>query len=147
MVRSSRSTGGTPASPGGHGCHVVAPLDAETGFDEVRALARDLADRLAAEEPDRLTTEQRKPARGNRIFLDTTRNAYGQTAIAPYSLRSRRQAPVPTPIELDELARTTPDRYHLGNIRRRLAAKPDPWANIAASATAAPTCVPTRPPA
>jgi bifunctional non-homologous end joining protein LigD len=75
---------------GGNGYHVVAPLDRATGFDEVRDLVRDLADVLATREPDTLTTQQRKVKRGNRIFLDTNRNAYGQTAIAPYSPRPPR---------------------------------------------------------
>ncbi|MFP5071928.1 hypothetical protein ACLFMI_19970 [Pseudonocardia nantongensis] len=46
-----------------------------------------MAERLAADDPDALTVEQRIAARGNRIFLDTDRNAYAQTAIALDELR------------------------------------------------------------
>ena len=118
---------------GGSGYHVVAPLDRSAGFDEVRALARALADRLAADAPDALTTEQRIDARRGRIFLDTNRNAYGQTAVTPYSPRARPGAPVATPIELDELGKVRPDGYDLRSIRRRLAQKDDPWAGLHAS--------------
>ena len=122
---------------GGTGYHVVAPLDRSAGFDEVRTLARDIAAHLAAADPDNLTTEQRKAKRGSRIFLDVNRNAYGQTAVAPYSPRARHGAPVATPIGFDELGRVEPDGYDLTSVRRRLARKDDPWAGIAAHAAAA----------
>lgn len=115
---------------GGRGFHIVAPLDGKSDYELVRPLARELARRLAETAPDKLTTEQRKDQRGERIFLDVNRNAYGQTAVTPYSLRSRPGAPVATPIDLDELGRVTPDKYTLRNIRRRLAGKADPWADI-----------------
>lgn len=115
---------------GGRGFHVVAPLDASQDDTVVRQTARQLADHVAAREPDRLTTEQRKAQRGDRIFLDTNRNSYGQTAVAPYSLRARPGAPVATPIEWDELPKTTPGKYGLRNLTRRLARKPDPWRDM-----------------
>ena len=61
---------------GSRGYHVVAPLDRTAGFDDVRGLARAVAERLAAAAPDALTTEQRIAKRGNRIYLDVGRNAY-----------------------------------------------------------------------
>ncbi|MFP5070732.1 non-homologous end-joining DNA ligase [Pseudonocardia nantongensis] len=115
---------------GSSGYHVVAPLERGEGFDEVRALARAVADRLAAADPDRLTVEQRVAARGNRIFLDTNRNAYAQTAIAPYSPRARPEPTVATPIEFPELGKVRPDGYDLAGVLRRLARKDDPWADI-----------------
>jgi bifunctional non-homologous end joining protein LigD len=115
---------------GGRGFHVVAALDGSEDFDYVRDLAQDLADRLVAAEPDQLTTAARKERRGNRIYLDVNRNAYGQTFIAPYSLRSRPGAPVATPLDWSELGRATPDRYRPPAIRRRLGRKADPWETI-----------------
>ena len=90
----------------------------------------DMADHLAEQDPDLLTTAPRKDRRGDRIFLDVNRNAYGQTSVAPYSLRSRPGAPVATPLDWSELGRATPDRYDPRRIRRRLARKADPWAAI-----------------
>jgi bifunctional non-homologous end joining protein LigD len=115
---------------GGKGFHVVAALDGRDDYELVRGLARDIATQLAEDDPDLVTTEQRKARRGKRIFLDTARNAYGQTAIAPYSLRARPAAPVATPIEWSELGNVEPGSYHIGNIRRRLAHKSDPWADL-----------------
>jgi bifunctional non-homologous end joining protein LigD len=115
---------------GGKGFHVAAALRGERGFDEVRAGIRELAEQAVREEPERLTVEQRKNKRGDRIFLDTNRNAYGQTMIAPYSLRARRGAPAATPLDLDELGRVGPQSYGLANMARRLAQKDDPWAGL-----------------
>ncbi len=113
---------------GSRGLHVVVPLDCESDFDEVRAFARSLAERLATEHSDRLTVEQRKNQRRGRIFIDYLRNAYGQTVVASYSIRAKPGAPIATPIAWSEL---TPDlrsdRYTIDNIFRRLGRTDDPW--------------------
>lgn len=114
---------------GSRGLHVVAPLDRQIDFEASRGLARRIADALVARGPDRFTREQRKKARRGRLYLDVGRNAYGQTAIVPYSLRALPGAPVATPLEWEELGRSDigPQRFHLRNLRRRLARKADPW--------------------
>jgi bifunctional non-homologous end joining protein LigD len=117
---------------GSRGLHVWVPLDRSATFDEVREVASALAAALAARAPDERTTEQRKAKRGDRVFLDVARNAYAQTAAAPYSVRARPEASIATPLDWDELdnAQLTPRRYTIGNIFRRLARKPDPWSRI-----------------
>lgn len=114
---------------GSRGLHVVIALDGKSDFDEVRDVARsitgDLADAASAE----LTTEQRKAKREGRVYLDVARNAYAQTAVAPYSVRAREGAPIATPIEWDELdSDMKPDKYTISNLKRRLGQKDDPWA-------------------
>jgi len=114
---------------GSRGLHVVVPLDRRADFDTVRAFARDAADLLAARHPDRLTTEMRKDQRGGRLYLDTQRNAYAQTAVTPYAVRARPGAPVAAPIdaaELDDPA-LAPDRWTLRTFGERLT--DDPWAH------------------
>jgi len=121
---------------GSRGLHVVAPLVATLDFDTVRKLAKAMAHRLAERHPDELTTAQRKDKRGGRLYLDIMRNAYGQTAILPYSPRARPGAPVATPLEWDELGGLDgAAAYDLRSIPRRLAQKPDPWAEIDAATT------------
>lgn len=115
---------------GGSGFHVLAALKRKSPFDDVRAFARQLAESAATDEPDWLTTEQRKDKRGDRIFLDTNRNAYGQTMIAPYSLRARTGAPAATPLDARELGKATPGGFGLANMSRRLAKKSDPWRDL-----------------
>ncbi|MEW1778772.1 ATP-dependent DNA ligase [Streptomyces sp. NPDC086777] len=93
-----------PMTTGSRALHLVVALNGRHGVDEVHAFARDLADLLAAEHPGRLTTAVRKDERGDRLFLDTGRHAYAQTAVAPYTVRARPGAPVAVPITWDQLA-------------------------------------------
>jgi bifunctional non-homologous end joining protein LigD len=88
---------------GSRGLHVIVPLNGRHDFDEVRSFARDVADTLADAHPDRLTTVARKKDRGERLYLDIQRNAYAQTAVAPFTVRPRPGAPVATPLTWDQL--------------------------------------------
>jgi bifunctional non-homologous end joining protein LigD len=117
---------------GSRGLHLWVPLDRAADFDEVREFAAKVAELLAARRPEELTTEQRKAKRGDRVLLDVARNAYAQTAVAPYSVRARPAAPVATPLawrELDD-PRLEPQRYTIKNLFRRLGQRGDPWAEI-----------------
>lgn len=124
---------------GSRGLHVVVPLDASVDFDRSREVASAVAERLAGRYPEALTTAQRKNKRRGRLYLDVMRNARGQTSVVPYSLRARPGAPVATPLDWDELsgAELGPQYYNLGNIRRRLAQKEDPWKGMGRSAVSA----------
>lgn len=88
---------------GSRGLHVTVPLDGRTDFDDCRAFAKDVAAVLEARDPERLTTAVRKDARGDRLYLDVQRNAYAQTAVAPWSVRARTGAPVAVPLPWDRL--------------------------------------------
>lgn len=118
---------------GSRGLHVVIPLDRSIDFDAARDFARMLCETLAARHPDSLTVEQRKDKRGSRVFLDYLRNAYGQTAVAPYSVRAKEGAPVATPLDWSEVGDSDlgPRKYTIGNVFRRLAQKDDPWRTMA----------------
>lgn len=117
---------------GSRGLHVVTPLKPDLDFDEVRDLARAMADWLAEQYPDELTVAQRKNKRRGRLYLDVMRNAYGQTSVAPYAVRALPGAPVAAPLALEELddKRLHPQRWHLKNILRRLGQRDDPWQDI-----------------
>lgn len=121
---------------GSRGLHVWVPLRRKSGFDEVRAFARDVAGVLAERHPGELTVEARKAKRGGRILIDVMRNGYAQTAVPPYAVRARPQAPVATPLEWDELSdpRLRPDRWTTRSLPRRLGRKGDPWKGIGRSA-------------
>ena len=78
---------------GSRGFHVVAPLQRRQDFDTYgrsRATSRGWPPRGI---PERLTVEMRKAKRGGRILVDVARNAYAQTAVAPYSVRARPGRP------------------------------------------------------
>ncbi|RKN40078.1 non-homologous end-joining DNA ligase [Streptomyces hoynatensis] len=117
---------------GSRGLHLLVPLRREEDHDGVRAFARAAAGALARRHPDRLTTEPRKDRRRGRLYLDTQRNAYAQTGVAPYAVRARPHAPVATPLHWEELAdeRVGPRHWTLRSLPGRLADCPDPWAGL-----------------
>jgi bifunctional non-homologous end joining protein LigD len=117
---------------GSRGLHVLVPLDRKAEFDEVRAFAREIAQQLVESNPKNLTTDVRKSKRGDRIFVDTGRNSYAQTAVPPYAVRARDGAPVAAPLTWDELEdpKLRADRFSIRNIFDRLADMGNPWKNL-----------------
>jgi bifunctional non-homologous end joining protein LigD len=129
-----RDIGLTPFAKisGSRGIHVVAPLKRLREADAVRAAAGALAERIAGEHADTLTTEWRKDKRDGRILVDVARNTYGQTIVAAYAVRGLPGAPVSAPVTWDEVAdpALTPQAFTLRNLGERLAAVGDVWADI-----------------
>lgn len=114
---------------GSRGIHVIVALKREQDYDYVRDFAQQVAGKLAGLYPEFLTTEVRKSERRGRLFLDTARNAYGQTGVMPYAPRAIEDAPIATPLEWDELEQADlgPQKYKIKNIFRRLSQKDDPF--------------------
>ena len=123
---------------GSRGLHVVAPLRRTADYDEVHAFAREAAQALVERDPDGLTVEFRRAKRGDRIFVDVGRNAYGQHAVAPYAVRALPIAPVATPLRWQELDDDDldPQGWTIRTIADRLAGIGDPWKGIARHARA-----------
>ncbi len=120
---------------GSKGLHVQVPLNGREEFDPVREFARQVAEVLAAAEPDLVTVQQRKDARNSRVYADIMRNAYAQTAVAAYSVRARPGAPVATPVSWEEVADPAlrADSFTLPAMPDRLAQLDktgDPWAGM-----------------
>lgn len=120
---------------GSKGLHVLVPLDRRADFDAVRDFARQAMELLAARRPDALTVEVRKNKRKGRVFLDVARNAYAQTAVAPYSVRPLPGAPVATPLAWDEIGRVEARSFTVKNLFRRLGRIDDPWKDLRRHAT------------
>jgi len=116
-----------PKTSGGRGMHVFLPIQVGPDFDEARSFAEEVGRRLAAAHPDTLTVEQRLQARGDRVYLDPFRNAFGATVVAPYSVRRREKAPFSMPLRWQDVKPSLdPSRFNLGNFKKHLAGS-DPW--------------------
>ena len=115
---------------GGKGLHVFVPIQRGPTADEVTWFAKELGTRLAAAWPKELTMEMRIAARKGRGFLDSFRNAFGQTVVSPYSVRRREHAPVSTPLLWSEVVPSIrAEDFTIGNFAQRLK-KRDPWADF-----------------
>src|SRR5258707_482083 len=121
------------STTGSRGLHVMVRLDRRRDFDSVRAYARSLAERLAAQSPEHLTTAIQKKERHGRIFIDTGRDAYAQTIAAPYAVRAKDGAPVATPLRWEELEdqKMSAGRFNIRSIFERLDKVGDPLAALA----------------
>jgi len=117
---------------GSRGAHVVVPIQRNLDFDDVRAFADRVAGLLAARYSKLITIKERVEERAGRLYIDTKRNAYGQTAVAPYAVRAKPGAPVATPVDWSEIDEPgfTSRRYNIREVPARLADRGDPWANL-----------------
>lgn len=112
---------------GGKGLHVVVPIKPTQPWPVIKGFSKAIADLFAQTFPDRFTQKMAKAARRGKIFIDYLRNDEGSTAIAPYSLRARANAPVSTPIAWSELSKEVRfDYFNVRNILPRLK-KADVW--------------------
>ena len=125
---------------GSKGVHVVAPL--RRSRDRRRRADAGGRDRqeLADGDPDPLTTAWRKEKRGGRVLVDTARNTYAQTVVAPYAVRALPGAPVAMPLAWEELEdpELRAQRWTLRTLPDRLGDVGDPWAGISRHAAKLP---------
>lgn len=117
---------------GSRGLHIVTPIIPGPDFDEAHRYADQVAQALARSNPARLTTEFIKQRRDGRLFIDVNRNAYAQTAAAPYSLRARRGAPIAMPVAWADLRQGSlrPDGVTIGDVWTWIRDHDDPWADM-----------------
>ena len=89
---------------GGKGVHVVVPVGPGHSWDAHKDFSKRFAEALSLAEPDRYVATMSKAKRKGKIFIDYLRNQRGSTAVLPYSVRARENAPVAVPIGWDALA-------------------------------------------
>ncbi|HEX2889438.1 DNA ligase D [Vineibacter terrae] len=94
-----------PKLTGGKGVHIMAPIEPDLDWDELRRYGQSLAERLAATAPQRYVTVAARDRRHGRLYLDWQPNGRGRTAVGAYSPRARPGFPVAAPITWAELER------------------------------------------
>jgi bifunctional non-homologous end joining protein LigD len=117
---------------GGKGLHVVVPLARRSTWNEVTAFSRAVATAMVADSPGQYIAKASKAERKGRIFVDWLRNARGATWIAPWSTRSRPNAPISVPVAWDEVDQLqSSEQYNVGNIPDLLTTRWwNPWADL-----------------
>jgi len=111
------------------------PLDAKLDAGKVSHFAHTVGRALVQRDPKHLTLEFHKVDRGDRILVDTGRNDWSATFAATYAVRAKAGAPVSAPCTWDELAAgaVLPQTFTLRNMRDRIAAVGDLWADLLSS--------------
>jgi bifunctional non-homologous end joining protein LigD len=116
---------------GGKGLHVVAPIEPEFAWPEVKEFARKLVTDMERAAPDRYLTKMTKSARAGKIFLDYLRNEREATSVAAYSPRARKGAAVSMPLAWSELKSATRPLFRVVDFAEwRTRLKNAPWAKI-----------------
>ncbi len=119
---------------GGKGLHVVVPIKADARsrieWDQCKAFARAVSERIRAAGPDRFTTTLAKKARGGKIFLDYLRNGRMATAVAPWSPRARPGAAIALPLSWGQVKSGLDPRAFTMHEAAVLLKKPDPWTDF-----------------
>lgn len=121
---------------GGKGLHVVTPLEPKADWDAAKAFAKSVADDMAADDPERYVSTITKEKRQGKVLIDYLRNQRGQTAVAPYSTRARKGAPVSLPLEWELIGSdVTPAAFNVHTVPDIIAKrKRDPWNDFRAAA-------------
>jgi len=88
---------------GAKGLHLYAGLRPTPAAEVVR-YARDLAERLAREQPGQVVARMTKALRHGKVFVDWSQNATAKTTAAPYTLRATPVPGVSTPVSWEEIA-------------------------------------------
>ncbi len=88
---------------GATGMHIFIPLNSSYPFEEVNQFAKLIAHVIYRQLPH-LTSLERSPGkRQKKVYLDYLQNNFGQTVVAPYSVRPRPGATVSTPLKWSEV--------------------------------------------
>ncbi len=107
---------------GGKGLHLVVPQQPRCAWDEIKAFAKSVAEEMVRRAPDAYTATMAKKARRGRIYIDYLRNQRGASAVAPYSARARRAAPVAAPLSWQEVEQgIRSDAFTVASLPPRLA--------------------------
>jgi bifunctional non-homologous end joining protein LigD len=119
-----------PKTSGGKGLHVFIPMRHGQNQEQVREFAHRISQKMAKQSPELVTVQVSKSKRRGRVFMDWLRNAFGQTIVAPYSVRRRPKAPISTPLHWEEAdPKLEPSSFNLLTIKNRLKGE-DSWADF-----------------
>ncbi|MGH7131090.1 MAG: DNA ligase D [Phycisphaerales bacterium] len=113
---------------GSKGLHVVIPLKPAVAWSVAKAFTRAIAERLAADYPDRYVSRMDKSLRRGRIFVDYLRNGRGATCVTAFSARARPGAPISVPVAWNGLVRLkAADAFTIANAVKHLQAFRAAW--------------------
>jgi hypothetical protein len=119
-----------PKTSGSKGFHIYARIHPQWPYKQVRLAAETIAREVELRAPDLATSKWWKEERGQRVFVDFNQNAKDRTVASAYSVRSRPDARVSTPLRWDEVPDCRPEAFTVATVPARYAELGDPWEGI-----------------
>lgn len=119
-----------PKTSGSRGFHIYARIHPRWPYKQVRLAAETIAREVELRTPELATSKWWKEERGERVFVDFNQNAKDRTVASAYSVRSRPDARVSTPLLWDEVPDCRPEAFTVATVPARYAELGDPWEGI-----------------
>jgi bifunctional non-homologous end joining protein LigD len=114
---------------GSKGLQVYVPLNSDVTYEQTKPFARQVAELLEQQMPDRITADMAKSKRRGKVLVDWSQNDWHKSTVAPYSLRAREQPTVSTPVTWDEVEAGELDYDH-ADLRERIEKHGDLFAPV-----------------
>jgi DNA ligase D-like protein (predicted polymerase) len=118
-----------PKTSGSRGFHIYARIEPNWPYRQVRLAAETIAREVEKRAPDLATSRWWKEEREG-VFVDFNQNAKDRTVASAYSVRSRPDARVSTPLRWDEVPGCRPESFTVATVPARFAEIGDPWEGL-----------------
>lgn len=132
-VLSDHGLTGWPKTSGSRGFHIYARIHRNWPYRQVRLAAETVAREVERRAPDLGTSRWWKEEREG-VFVDFNQNAKDRTVASAYSVRSRPDARVSTPLHWAEVPTCRAEDFTVATVPERYASIGDPWAEMDSSA-------------
>ncbi|QNO14988.1 DNA polymerase domain-containing protein [Alkalicella caledoniensis] len=108
---------GYPKLSGSTGMQIFVPLDNIYTYKEVREFIRLVYVIVHNQLPLTTTMTRKVNDREGKIYLDYLQNAKGQTIVAPYSIRPKKNAPISVPVTWEDVYKEnlSAQKYNIKN--------------------------------
>jgi bifunctional non-homologous end joining protein LigD len=105
---------------GKRGMHIYIPLQAKYKYEEAANFGKLIAYIVHEQMPDITSVERSPKDRQKKVYLDYLQNNFGQTVVAPYSVRPSPAATVSTPLKWSEVKPgLSPEDFTMKNVLTR----------------------------
>jgi DNA primase len=120
-----------PKTSGATGLHIMAPIEPELLFPDVRRFAKALAEEVERRVGDQeVATTTWRVADRRGVFVDFGQNTRDRTIATAYSVRPTPDARLSAPLGWDEVADVDPAAFTIETMRDRVAGVGDLTADM-----------------
>jgi bifunctional non-homologous end joining protein LigD len=91
---------------GSKGLQIYVPLNTATTYEQTKAFAHSLAEKMERKHPEHVVSRMQKALRKGKVLIDWSQNDEHKTTVNVYSLRAKPQPTVSTPVTWQEVEST-----------------------------------------